>query len=139
MAATGSAGHGGFGWSVPGMIAARTQRIRIGTGIIGSTVLCAPVIIGHAAATLSILSVGRFLAVGSSDWLNERVVARSRRSAFVRHKMLHEALEVSECCGVGALSHSLASTCSFRTPRFLICPTVYRRFWLRTVERLWRL
>jgi G6PDH family F420-dependent oxidoreductase len=91
------AGHAGFAWSVLAMIAARTDRIRLGTGVTCPTVRYHPAIIAQAAATMSILSKGRFfLGIGSGERLNEHIVGRGWRSVPVRHEMLREALQIIE-------------------------------------------
>jgi G6PDH family F420-dependent oxidoreductase len=89
------AGHAGFAWSALGMIAARTERIRLGTGVTCPTVRYHPAIIAQAAATMSILSEGRFfLGIGSGERLNEHIVGRGWPSVSVRHEMLSEALQI---------------------------------------------
>lgn len=89
------AGHAGFAWSLLGMIAARTQRIRLGTGVTCPTMRYHPAIIAQAAATMGILSEGRFfLGVGSGERLNEHIVGRGWNSVPVRHEMLCEALQI---------------------------------------------
>jgi G6PDH family F420-dependent oxidoreductase len=89
------AGHSGFAWSVLGMIAGQTGRIRFGTGITCPTVRYHPAIIAQAAATMAILSNGRFfLGVGSGERLNEHIVGRGWNSVPVRHEMLREALHI---------------------------------------------
>lgn len=89
-------GHSPFAWSVLGAIAARTERIGLATGVTCPTVRYHPAIIAQAAATLALLSEGRFtLGVGSGERLNEHVVGRGfPDSVRVRHEMLREALEI---------------------------------------------
>ena len=54
-----------------------------------------PAIVAQAAATLALLSDGRFtLGLGSGERLNEHVVGRGWPSVSVRHEMLREALEI---------------------------------------------
>jgi G6PDH family F420-dependent oxidoreductase len=54
-----------------------------------------PAIIAQAAATMSILSEGRFfLGVGSGERLNEHIVGGGWQSVAVRHEMLREALQI---------------------------------------------
>jgi G6PDH family F420-dependent oxidoreductase len=89
------AGHAGFAWSILGMIAARTKWIRMGTGVTCPTMRYHPAIIAQAAATMSILSDGRFfLGIGSGERLNEHIVGQGWRSVAVRHEMLREALHI---------------------------------------------
>ena len=70
-------GHSPFAWTVLGTIAARTERIELATGVTCPTIRYHPAIIAQAAATLALLSDGRFtLGVGSGERLNEHVVGR---------------------------------------------------------------
>ena len=88
-------GHSPFAWTVLGAIAARTDRIELATGVTCPTVRYHPAIIAQAAATLSLVSDGRFvLGVGSGERLNEHVVGRGFPAVRVRHEMLREALEI---------------------------------------------
>jgi G6PDH family F420-dependent oxidoreductase len=89
-------GHSPFAWSVLGSIAAKTERIGLATGVTCPTVRYHPAIIAQAAATLALISDGRFvLGVGSGERLNEHVVGRGfPDSVRVRHAMLREALEI---------------------------------------------
>lgn len=53
-----------------------------------------PAIIAHAAATIQLLSAGRFtLGVGAGERLNEHVVGRGWPSVDIRHEMLTESIE----------------------------------------------
>ncbi|WP_052850297.1 TIGR03557 family F420-dependent LLM class oxidoreductase [Streptomyces avicenniae] len=89
-------GHSPFTWSVLGAIAARTERIGLATGVTCPTVRYHPAVVAQAAATLALLSGGRFtLGVGAGERLNEHVVGRGfPDSVPVRHAMLREALEI---------------------------------------------
>ncbi|MDT0321650.1 TIGR03557 family F420-dependent LLM class oxidoreductase [Streptomyces millisiae] len=89
-------GHSPFAWAVLGSIAARTERIGLATGVTCPTIRYHPAIIAQAAATLALLSDGRFtLGIGSGERLNEHVVGRGfPDSVRVRHEMLREALEI---------------------------------------------
>lgn len=89
-------GHSPFAWSVLGSIAAKTSRIGLATGVTCPTVRYHPAIIAQAAATLALLSEGRFvLGVGSGERLNEHVVGRGFPDTVrTRHEMLREALEI---------------------------------------------
>ncbi|MFF7361605.1 TIGR03557 family F420-dependent LLM class oxidoreductase [Streptomyces sp. NPDC008125] len=89
-------GHSPFAWSVLGSIAAKTSRIGLATGVTCPTVRYHPAIIAQAAATLALLSDGRFvLGVGSGERLNEHVVGRGFPDTVrTRHEMLREALEI---------------------------------------------
>lgn len=89
-------GHSPFAWTVLGAIAARTENIGLATGVTCPTVRYHPAIIAQAAATLALVSEGRFtLGVGSGERLNEHVVGEGFPVAVrVRHRMLREALEI---------------------------------------------
>ncbi|ROO88695.1 G6PDH family F420-dependent oxidoreductase [Actinocorallia herbida] len=89
-------GHAPFAWSVLGAIAARTERIKLLTGVTCPTVRYHPAVIAQAAATLAVLSQGRFtLGVGSGERLNEHIVGDGfPESPKKRQDMLREAVEV---------------------------------------------
>ncbi|SCL25583.1 F420-dependent oxidoreductase, G6PDH family [Micromonospora nigra] len=88
-------GHSSFTWTVFGAIAARTDRVGLVTGVTCPTVRYHPAIIAQAAATLAIISDGRFtLGVGAGERLNEHVVGQGFPSVRGRHERLREALEI---------------------------------------------
>ncbi|MFF8382373.1 TIGR03557 family F420-dependent LLM class oxidoreductase [Streptomyces kanasensis] len=88
-------GHSPFAWTVLGTIAARTSRIGLATGVTCPTMRYHPAIIAQAAATLALLSDGRFvLGVGSGERLNEHVIGGGYPAVSTRHEMLREALEI---------------------------------------------
>ncbi|GAA1528319.1 G6PDH family F420-dependent oxidoreductase [Agromyces terreus] len=88
-------GHSPFAWSVLGAIAQGTERIGLATGVTCPSVRYHPAIIAQAAATVALLSDGRFtLGVGSGERLNEHVVGRGFPAVSQRHEMLREALEI---------------------------------------------
>jgi G6PDH family F420-dependent oxidoreductase len=88
-------GHSSFTWTVLGAVAARTDRIGLATGVTCPTIRYHPAIVAQAAATLALVSDGRFtLGVGSGEQLNEHVVGRGFPSVRIRHEMFREALEI---------------------------------------------
>ncbi|MFI7437878.1 TIGR03557 family F420-dependent LLM class oxidoreductase [Micromonospora haikouensis] len=88
-------GHSSFTWTVFGAIAAQTERVGMVTGVTCPTVRYHPAIIAQAAATLAIISDGRFtLGVGAGERLNEHVVGQGFPSVHDRHERLREALEI---------------------------------------------
>lgn len=89
-------GHSPFAWTVLGTIAARTERIGLATGVTCPTMRYHPAVIAQAAATMALLSDGRFtLGVGSGERLNEHVVGLEfPDSTQVRQQLLREALEI---------------------------------------------
>lgn len=90
-----SQGHSPFTWSVLGAIAARTDRIGLVTGVTCPSLRYHPAIIAQAAATMALLSDGRFtLGVGAGERLNEHVTGQPFPSVQGRHERLREALEI---------------------------------------------
>ena len=90
-----SQGHSSFTWTVFGAIAAKTGRIGLATGVTCPIVRYHPAIVAQSAATLALVSEGRFtLGVGAGERLNEHVVGRGYPSVRIRHEMLREALEI---------------------------------------------
>ncbi|MEV1159287.1 TIGR03557 family F420-dependent LLM class oxidoreductase [Micromonospora chokoriensis] len=88
-------GHSSFTWSVLGAIAAKTTTVRLATGVTCPTVRYHPAIIAQAAATMALVSDGRFtLGVGAGERLNEHVVGQGFPSVRGRHERLREALEI---------------------------------------------
>lgn len=88
-------GHSPFAWSVLGTIAARTETVGLATGVTCPTIRYHPAIIAQAAATVALLSDGRFsLGVGSGERLNEHVVGQGYPAVHDRQVMLREALEI---------------------------------------------
>lgn len=90
-----SHGHSGFAWSVLAVIAARTDRLGLVTGVTCPFLRYHPAVIAQAAATTAVLSDGRFvLGLGSGERLNEHVVGRGWPGVRVRHQMLRESLAI---------------------------------------------
>ncbi|MGN2639472.1 TIGR03557 family F420-dependent LLM class oxidoreductase [Nocardia takedensis] len=88
-------GHSPFAWTVLGAIAARTERLELATGVTCPILRYHPAIIAQAAATLGVLSNGRFtLGLGAGERLNEHVIGRDFPPVRIRHRMLREALEI---------------------------------------------
>ena len=79
----------------PGAIAETTQTIGISTGLTCPIMRYHPAIVAQAAATIGVMSEGRFtLAVGAGERLNEHVVGQGWPAVHQRHSMLHEAVEI---------------------------------------------
>jgi G6PDH family F420-dependent oxidoreductase len=88
-------GHSGFTWSMLGAIAATTDHLGLVTGVTCPSFRYHPAIIAQAAATMQILSNGRFtLGVGAGERLNEHITGRPFPAVRVRHEVLREALEI---------------------------------------------
>ncbi|WP_022880603.1 TIGR03557 family F420-dependent LLM class oxidoreductase [Gryllotalpicola ginsengisoli] len=89
-----SQGHSPFAWTVLGAIAAKTERLGLATGVTCPSMRYHPAIIAQAAATLQLVSDGRFtLGLGAGESLNEHIVGPVP-SARVRHERLREAIEI---------------------------------------------
>jgi G6PDH family F420-dependent oxidoreductase len=88
-------GHAPFAWSVLGAVAQATARIGITTGLTCPIIRYHPAIIAQAAATVALLSDGRFsLAVGAGERLNEHVTGARWPAVPERHAMLGEAIAI---------------------------------------------
>jgi G6PDH family F420-dependent oxidoreductase len=96
-------GHSPFVWGVLGAIAARTERIEVGTGVTCPIVRMHPAIVAHAAATTSLLFEGRFfLGVGTGEALNEHILGHRWPRPTTRRNMLEEAVAVMRELFAGA-------------------------------------
>ncbi|RIK96366.1 MAG: LLM class F420-dependent oxidoreductase [Proteobacteria bacterium] len=88
-------GHSPFAWSVLGAIATATERIGLMTAVTCPTLRYHPAIVAQAAATVSLLSNGRFrLGLGSGERLNEHVVGGGWPSVQIRQELLEEAVDI---------------------------------------------
>jgi G6PDH family F420-dependent oxidoreductase len=88
-------GHSAFTWILLGSMAERTSTIGLATGVTCPYFRYHPAIVAQAAATVALVSDGRFtLGIGSGERLNEHVVGRPFPQVRVRHQMLREALEI---------------------------------------------
>ncbi|TQS41428.1 LLM class F420-dependent oxidoreductase [Cryptosporangium phraense] len=88
-------GHAPYAWSVLGAVSQVTERVPLMTYVTCPTVRYHPAVIAQKAATVSLLSGGRFwLGLGAGENLNEHVVGRGWPSANVRHEMLSEAVDI---------------------------------------------
>jgi G6PDH family F420-dependent oxidoreductase len=83
-----------FAWSVLGAVADRTERAHLMSYVTCPFIRYHPAIIAQAAATVQMLSDGRFtLGLGAGERLNEHVVGRGWPAVDVRHEMLTESIE----------------------------------------------
>ncbi|WP_236008579.1 TIGR03557 family F420-dependent LLM class oxidoreductase [Actinomadura physcomitrii] len=88
-------GHSAYAWSVLGALAQATHRIPLMTFVTCPIMRYHPAVVAQKAATVGILSDGRFtLGLGAGENLNEHVVGRGWPSADVRHAMFAEAVEI---------------------------------------------
>jgi G6PDH family F420-dependent oxidoreductase len=88
-------GHSPYAWSVLGAGAAVTERIGLMTYVTCPTIRYHPAIVAQKAATIGVLSGGRFrLGLGAGENLNEHVVGEGWPAVGSRHTMLSEAIDV---------------------------------------------
>ncbi|MET9361284.1 LLM class F420-dependent oxidoreductase [Streptomyces sp. NPDC006632] len=90
-----SQGHAPYAWSVLGAAAQATSRIPLMTYVTCPTVRYHPAVVAQKAATMQLLSEGRFrLGLGSGENLNEHVTGEGWPSPQVRLGMLEEAVGI---------------------------------------------
>lgn len=90
-----SMGHAPYVWSVLGAVAYATERVELMSYVTCPTMRYHPAVVAQKAATVGLLSDGRFtLGVGSGENLNEHVVGQGWPAVGERHDMLAEALEI---------------------------------------------
>jgi len=100
-------GHSPYAWSVLGAAAWATSRIPLTTYVTCPTFRYHPAVVAQKAATVQMLSGGRFtLGLGSGENLNEHVVGKGWPGVDVRHEMLEEAVEIIRALfGGGYVNH----------------------------------
>ena len=70
-----SQGHAPYAWSVLGAVAQVTERVELMTYVTCPTIRYHPAVVAQKAATVQLLSEGRFiLGLGAGESLNEHVV-----------------------------------------------------------------
>ncbi len=90
-----SQGHAPNAWAVLGAVAHATQRVDLYSYVTCPTMRYHPAIVAQQAATVQILSDGRFtLGLGSGENLNEHVVGRGWPAVERRQDMLREAIKI---------------------------------------------
>ena len=88
-------GHSPYVWSVLGAAAQATSTIPLMTYVTCPTMRYHPAVVAQKAATVQLLSEGRFrLGLGAGENLNEHVVGAGWPGADVRQEMLAEAVEI---------------------------------------------
>lgn len=97
-------GHAPNAWAVLGAVAAVTQRVELFSYVTCPTIRYHPAIVAQQAATVQILSDGRFtLGLGSGESLNEHVVGKGWPSLARRLDMLEEAVDIIRALFTGDL------------------------------------
>ncbi|WP_421119434.1 LLM class F420-dependent oxidoreductase [Aquihabitans daechungensis] len=88
-------GHSPYAWSVLGAVAQVTAQMELMTYVTCPIKRYHPAIVAQKAATIGLLSDGRFtLGLGSGENLNEHVTGGGWPPANTRHEMLVEAVEI---------------------------------------------
>jgi G6PDH family F420-dependent oxidoreductase len=90
-----SQGHSPNAWATLGAVAQATERVDLMSYVTCPTMRYHPAVVAQQAATVGLLSEGRFtLGLGAGENLNEHVVGRGWPAVNVRHEMLEEALQI---------------------------------------------
>src|SRR3954447_21006160 len=88
-------GHAPFAWSVLGAAAQATRQIQLMTAVTCPIMRYHPAIIAQGAATLGVLSGGRFiLGLGAGERLNEHIIGQGWPGIGERHERLSEAYDI---------------------------------------------
>jgi G6PDH family F420-dependent oxidoreductase len=88
-------GHAGYAWSMLGAVTQVTERVELMTYVTSPTMRYHPAVVAQKAATIGVLSEGRFtLGLGAGENLNEHVVGQGWPPVNVRHERLEEAVEI---------------------------------------------
>src|ERR1700712_5704023 len=88
-------GHAPYAWSVLGAVAQATERVELMTYVTCPTMRYHPAVVAQKAATMGVLSEGRFtLGLGSGENLNEHVVGQGWPAVGARQDRLEEALAI---------------------------------------------
>jgi G6PDH family F420-dependent oxidoreductase len=97
-------GHSPYAWSVLGAVAQATERVELMTFVTCPTMRYHPAVVAQKAATMSLLSGGRFtLGLGSGENLNEHTVGVGWPGVETRQEMLEEGLEIIRALFAGDL------------------------------------
>ena len=90
-----SQGHAPNAWTTLGAVAQATERVELMTYVTCPIMRYHPAVVAQQAATIGLLSDGRFLlGLGAGENLNEHVVGRGWPAANVRHEMFDEAVHI---------------------------------------------
>ncbi|WP_066520690.1 LLM class F420-dependent oxidoreductase [Curtobacterium ammoniigenes] len=90
-----SMGHAPYAWTMLGAVAHATSTVELMTYVTCPTIRYHPAVVAQKAATLSLLSEGRFtLGLGAGENLNEHVVGERWPAVGERQDMLEEAVQI---------------------------------------------
>jgi coenzyme F420-dependent glucose-6-phosphate dehydrogenase len=96
-------GQACFAWTWLGAVAAKTTRVRLGTGVTCPILRYEPPIVAQAVATLDAMAPGRaYLGVGTGEALNEYPVTGLWPEYEARREMLAEAIDIMRRLWTGA-------------------------------------
>jgi G6PDH family F420-dependent oxidoreductase len=88
-------GHAAYAWSMLGAVTQVTDRVELLTYVTCPIMRYHPVVVAQKAATVGLLSGGRFmLGLGAGENLNEHVIGQGWPPANVRHERFGEAIEI---------------------------------------------
>jgi G6PDH family F420-dependent oxidoreductase len=97
-----SQGHAPNAWPVLGAVANATSTVDLLTYVTCPILRYHPAVIAQQAATVDLLSNGRFtLGLGAGENLNEHVVGQGWPAVNIRHEMFTEALEIIKALFAG--------------------------------------
>ena len=90
-----SQGHAPNAWAVLGAVAQATERVDLYTYVTCPTMRYHPAVVAQQAATVQLLSDGRFtLGLGSGENLNEHIIGKGWPAVERRQDMLREAIKI---------------------------------------------
>jgi G6PDH family F420-dependent oxidoreductase len=88
-------GHSPNAWAVLGAAAQATEQLELMTYVTCPTGRYHPAVVAQQAATIGLLSQGRFtLGLGAGESLNEHVIGRGWPAVNERHERLEEAVDI---------------------------------------------
>jgi G6PDH family F420-dependent oxidoreductase len=109
-------GHSGYTWAVLGAAAQATDRLPLMTMVTCPTFRYHPAVVAQKAATVGVLSDGRFtLGLGAGENLNEHVIGTGWPAVRVRHERLEEAAQIIRALFTGGYVNF--SGCHFEVER----------------------
>jgi G6PDH family F420-dependent oxidoreductase len=100
-----SQGHAPYAWTVLGAVAQATSTVELATYVTCPSMRYHPAVVAQKAATLQVLSDGRFiLGLGAGENLNEHVVGAGWPAVDARQDMLEEAIQIIRALHTGEIT-----------------------------------
>jgi G6PDH family F420-dependent oxidoreductase len=88
-------GHAPYAWATLGAVSQVTDEVELMTYVTCPTIRYHPAVVAQKAATIQVLSGGRFtLGLGAGENLNEHVVGQRWPTVNERHELLVEAIDI---------------------------------------------